>query len=318
MLDRDIRREDLQGVSNRDQVAALFAALGYQTDARLTQSPANLGITADWLVRQITHVERVADQEALLQVYLIELSSVTLAATRGLASALRNRAGNYLLVLTHDYERIDFVLLEKVAPRAEPGQTIAQKQVAVRPRILTVERRNPTKVDLRVLRRLSYTEPDAIAQYEKLKSAFDIAYWSADHFNNRALFADYYLSERLREQAEWKEDPKPVFRRFRELYERAASRWAGKAEAELRSGLFTPALRALGFDLEDVKRTQGDRLESDYRERKTGPSRRSASPTSGDGSWTARMNVAIRPERTKTPALSSSVSWSVATRRSRS
>jgi hypothetical protein len=299
-------------------VAALFAALGYQTDARLTQSPANLGITADWLVRQITHVERVADQEALLQVYLIELSSVTLAATRGLASALRNRAGNYLLVLTHDYERIDFVLLEKVAPRAEPGQTIAQKQVAVRPRILTVERRNPTKVDLRVLRRLSYTEPDAIAQYEKLKSAFDIAYWSADHFNNRALFADYYLSERLREQAEWKEDPKPVFRRFRELYERAASRWAGKAEAELRSGLFTPALRALGFDLEDVKRTQGDRLESDYRERKTGPSRRSASPTSGDGSWTARMNVAIRPERTKTPALSSSVSWSVATRRSRS
>ena len=110
MLDRDIRREDLQGVSNRDQVAALFAALGYQTDARLTQAPANLGITSESLVRQITHLERLADQEGLLQVYLAELSSVTLAATRGLAAALRNRAGNYLLVLTHDYERTEFAL----------------------------------------------------------------------------------------------------------------------------------------------------------------------------------------------------------------
>lgn len=65
-LDREVRREDVQMLSSRDQVAALFAALGYQTDARLTQSAANLGITADWLVRQITHLERLADQEGLL------------------------------------------------------------------------------------------------------------------------------------------------------------------------------------------------------------------------------------------------------------
>ena len=35
-LDRGIRREDIQVLSSRDQVAALFAALGYQTDSRLT------------------------------------------------------------------------------------------------------------------------------------------------------------------------------------------------------------------------------------------------------------------------------------------
>jgi hypothetical protein len=109
-LDREVRREDVQMLSSRDQVAALFAALGYQTDARLTQSPANLGITPDWLIRQITHLERLADQEGLLHVYLVELSSVTLAATRGIASALRNRAGNYLLVLTYDYGRTEFAL----------------------------------------------------------------------------------------------------------------------------------------------------------------------------------------------------------------
>jgi len=264
-LDREIRWEDVQSLSSRDEVAALFAALGYHTDARLTQSPANLGITADWLVRQIAHIERLADQEGLLQVYLIELSSVTLAATRGIASALRNRAGNYLLVLTHDYERIDFVLVEKIAPRAEAGQTIGQKQVSVRPRILTVGRRNPTKVDLRVLRRLSYTEPDPIAQYDKLKSAFDIADWSEAHFNNRALFADYYLRERMPDLPEWAENPVPAFRQFRQLYERSASRWAGKSEFELRTGLLEPALRLLEFDLGIVKSAGDDRPEPDYR-----------------------------------------------------
>ncbi len=265
LLDRDIRREDVQALSGRDQIAAFFATLGYQTDARLDQSPANIGVTADSLVRQIRHLERLADHENLLQVYLVELSSVTLVATRGLASALRNRAGNYLLVLTHDYERIDFVLVEKIAPKAEVGQPFSQRQVSVRPRILTVRRRDPEKVHLRVLRRLSYTEADPIAQYDKLRSAFDIADWSEEHFNNRALFADYYLRERLPEQPEWKEDAKPAFLTLRTLYERAASRWAGKSEKELRSGLLEPALGALGFHVDGVKPAGDDRPEPDYR-----------------------------------------------------
>jgi len=107
VLDKDIRREDVQGLSSADQVAAFFSVLGYRTEARLPQTPANLGITAEPLTRQVTRLERIADHEGLLQVYLFELSSVTVAATRGIASALRNRAGNYLLVLTHDYDRIE-------------------------------------------------------------------------------------------------------------------------------------------------------------------------------------------------------------------
>jgi hypothetical protein len=41
-LDREIRREDVQMLSSRDQVAALFAALGYQTDSRLTPEEVQL------------------------------------------------------------------------------------------------------------------------------------------------------------------------------------------------------------------------------------------------------------------------------------
>jgi hypothetical protein len=57
------------------------------------------------------------------------------------------------------YERLDFVLVERY--RAEMNEIqdavidlapSSQKQVGVRPRVLTVHRRNPGKVALRVLR----------------------------------------------------------------------------------------------------------------------------------------------------------------------
>ena len=270
MLDQDIRREDVQGLSDADQVAAFFSVLGYRTDARLQQTAANLGITAPSLSRQITRIERIAEHEGQLQVYLFELSSVTVTAMRGIASALRNRAGDYLLVLTHDYERIDFVLIEKTAPTPQPGRRIGQRQVSVRARPLTVERRNPSRVALRVLRRLSYTEADPQAQLAKLESAFDVSEWSDEHFNNRALFADYYLRERLPERAEWDEDAKPVYRDLCSLYDRAATRWGDQLEGELRSGLLEPAFRALGFEFQEVKGSDDDRREPDYLLREAG------------------------------------------------
>ena len=119
-----------------------------------------MGITAGSLSRQIKHIERIAvhdDGAEPLDSYLVELASVTVAATQGLALALRNRAGNYPLVLTDDYERLDFVLLQRSLPGA-PASPMTARQVSVRPRILTVNRRSPSQVQLRVLRRFTYTE----------------------------------------------------------------------------------------------------------------------------------------------------------------
>jgi hypothetical protein len=265
VLDREVRRDDVQGLSSRDALAAFFAGLSYATDSRIVQTPANLGITSDSVVRQITHLERLAVHDDWLQVYLVELSSLTLSGIRGIASALRNRAGDYLLVVTADYVRLDFVLLEKIAPKAEPTSSFSQRQISIRPRIVGVDRRNPSKVQLRVLRRLTYTETDALAQWDKLKSAFDTAFWSSEHFNNRALFADYYLSERLPELPEWRDDSKPTFKVLRQLYDRAAARWAQSGEQELRAGLLEPALRALGYELVHGKPARDDSREPDYR-----------------------------------------------------
>ncbi len=179
---------------------------------------------------------------------MFELQSITVAHTRALARAFRNRAGNYLLVLTSDYERLDFVFLERELPAAtRTQQLLSDKQSAIRPRALTVERRNPTPIQLRVLRRLTWTESDPYYQYEKLKAAYDLANWSEDCFNNRALFSDYYLKERLKEFPVWKDDPKPAYLKLREIYQRAASRLAGKDKKQLYRDLLRSVLDVLGF-----------------------------------------------------------------------
>jgi len=153
IIDLELVSHDIQALNNSDALAAFFARLGYDTDIRTSQSPGNLGIVADTTTRPIKRIELIANQENLFQVYLFELTSVTVAHTRLLAKTFRNRSGNFLLVLTSDYERLDFVLLEKYLPAdKQGGLAIAQKQVGVRPRILTVERRKPSRIHLRVLR----------------------------------------------------------------------------------------------------------------------------------------------------------------------
>ena len=261
--DRNISVADVQTLATRDGVAAFFAALGYRTDSRQPQSVSAMGITAGSLSRQIKHIERIAvhdDGAEPLDSYLIELTSVTIAATQGLARALRNRAGNYLMVLTDDYEHLDFVLLQRSLP-GTPTSPMTPRQVSVRPRILTVNRRNPSQVQLRVLRRFTYTESDADAQYDKLLSAYAVAEWSEPLFNNRALFSDYYLNERLPELAEWRERPEDAYHRLRELLPQMRHQ-ANTVEDSVTVQLpVESALEALGF--ETVKAADGD--EPDYR-----------------------------------------------------
>ena len=128
----------MPALSEADALAAFFERLGYNTSVRRIQTPANLGITTDSTLKPIKKIELLADQDGLLQVYLFELRSVTVVHTRAIASAFRLLAGNYLLVLTSDYEPLDFVLLERERPTG-PGSSIGAPQVKIRPRTLTAE-----------------------------------------------------------------------------------------------------------------------------------------------------------------------------------
>ncbi len=203
--DYELSRGDIQDLSNRDALVAFFAKLGYNTNERLVQSTVAMGFGSEVLKSAITHIERLASEDGgLLEVYLVELKSVTIAVTRALAQAFRNLSVLHpLLVLTDDYQRLDFVLVERytasnLQESTIPGLPIS-RQVGVRPRVLTINRLKPGDVELRVLRRFSYTESDSLAQYDKLLSAYEVADWSEPFFNNRALFCDHYLTQRLPE-----------------------------------------------------------------------------------------------------------------------
>ncbi len=117
----------------------MFAALGYDVDTRLTQKPEAMGFP-EALVREVKRIEQIADHEqGALQVYLIEMRHVTVKLTQDLARVFRSRAGLFLLVLTTtDYEQLDFVLLEHMAPTSSQNG-ISTPQSILRPRILSVD-----------------------------------------------------------------------------------------------------------------------------------------------------------------------------------
>lgn len=172
---------DLLDLSGVDPLTAFFNRLGYTPD-RLEQIPENLGITAESTRRPIRRVERIARHGdpllPQLEVYLFELTKVTLTHTRALVRAFRDRVGFFLLVLTSDWERLDFVYVERQVPEAETGASTSLRgpeRVRLRPRILTIDRRNPHRVGLRVLRRLRWTEGDSLAQDQKILSAYSVA-----------------------------------------------------------------------------------------------------------------------------------------------
>lgn len=249
LFDRDLQKKHLLDLTSADAVAQFFAYLGYPVDERISQDPANLDIVAESTLRPIESIELLASFASEFQVYLFEVKSVTVSHRKALVRAFRNRAGNFLLVVTSNYDRIDFVLVESYeAPGAgdEPSP-FRTTQRRVRPRAHTVDRRKPKAVDLRVLRRFTWTEDDGYAQHDKLRAAFDLSTWSEDEFNNRALFSDHYLKTRLRLLDDWKEGPHDVYRELNRLFRNARSRFGQADLDQLRDELLDPVLETLGF-----------------------------------------------------------------------
>lgn len=267
-LDKEIKAAEVQSLNSAEQLAAFFTMLGYNTNARVTQTPEALGIAAEGTIRPIRKIEMISRNGDIrpLHVFLFEVASVTTTHTRELIRAFRDKQGEFLLIITTpDYERIDFVLIERAGLSNVTTMGMSQPRIRIYPHVHTVIRRKPEAIDLRVLRRFTFTESDELAQYDKLRSAFSIAYWSEEYFNNRALFSDYFLTTRLHDFPEWKEDTKPAFVKFRDLYGGAASKWGNKPEDVLRKALFATAFEILGFRAVEGKAADSAAIEPDYR-----------------------------------------------------
>lgn len=103
ILDIELTAFDIHALKGAGAIAAFFARLGYKTDARTLQTPANLDIAADSVIRPSKRMELIGDQEGLFQIYLFELASIAVAHIRASTRVSRKRTRNYLLVLASDY-----------------------------------------------------------------------------------------------------------------------------------------------------------------------------------------------------------------------
>lgn len=255
--DLELTPKDIQALANRDAIARFFANLGYDTRRRGEQKRAAIGLAEDVVAPSITYIERVAREDGgLLEIYLIELSSVTIRATHALAHAVCNARVQFpLLVLTDDYQFLDFVLVQRDAgsTNALAGcSSLASSQVTVKPRVITVNRQHAGKVELCVLRRFSFTENNPAAQYEKLLRAAALTAGSEPYIHNWGLFSDYYLTKRFPENPQWQNKTHAslmtaALQKMRTLFENARFTFANAPASTLQSALIAPTLDILGF-----------------------------------------------------------------------
>ena len=177
-FDLDLQASDLQELAGPEALAAFFGRLGYSTARRTPMPPGQLGITAERLLGATLSIELLAEGDDDFQVYLFELQRITVDHLLALARAFRNRGGSILLVLPgdRDYSTIDFVFLEEVEGRQPPPTLAAPPtQRKRKPWVFTIDRRQPTPIQVRVLRRFTWTESDGFLQADKILGAYAMA-----------------------------------------------------------------------------------------------------------------------------------------------
>jgi hypothetical protein len=245
---RELNVADIQAVSNLSGVQQLLAQLGYDSREPVQHTSAALGIAerVHPLIRQVWRLVQQPGGGLPLEIYWFEVTALTADLRRGVVAAFRNKPINALCILTtRDFDPLDFVLVERSLGHASsPGG-----QVTVSYRLLSVARRQPARVHLRALGRMRNTAADPYAQYERIRDAFRLAEWSEDEFNNRNLFSDYFLKQRLpapRLFPAWDSDVQPAHRELTRICREAGDLHA-LDRAAICARFIAPLLDGLGF-----------------------------------------------------------------------
>ncbi|MCH7687094.1 MAG: Eco57I restriction-modification methylase domain-containing protein, partial [Planctomycetes bacterium] len=154
------------------------------------------------------------------------------------------------------------VFLDKRRKKSKGPTAIERVQVV--PKTISVNRRTPTRLDLRILRRFTWTCQDALDQFDKLRSVFDAAAYTGQYFQNRGLFSDYFLRERLRDDDNWRDNPSEIFSHVRDFMQDAPRRWSEKEKDVVRKELYEPLFKKLGFKPRVNRPSKTDQTQPDY------------------------------------------------------
>ena len=243
--DLDLTTKDLSGLTSADALAAFLSRLGYDTGRRTVLTPSSLGLSGD-TAASIRSIELLSeDEDKFLRVLFVQPKSLTAKVRNDLIRILGRSNEDYLVILAATFDTLEFVLLDKKTK--EKSGPAGGYKVQVVPKIFSVDRRKPSPQDLRTIRQFTWTHQDALDQFDKLRVVFDNAIFTGEFFQNRGLFSDYYLRERLKEDSVWRDNPTSAFQQVRDLFRDAQGRWHDKGRPELVSELLKPVFGHLGF-----------------------------------------------------------------------
>ncbi len=260
--DLNLTPKDLQGLTSADAVAQFLATLGYDTSRRQPLTAEAIGLSGE-AAAPIRDIEVLADDaEGFLRVVFVRLRSLTAKSRNDLARVLGRSNVDYLLILTSDFDTLEFVLLEK--RRRQSRGPVDIQRIQVVPLSFAVGRKEIGARQLRTLRRFTWTGRDGLEQFDKLRSVFEAAAFTEDYFCNRALFADHYLLTRLRDDSAWRDSPNEAFQQVKRLLADARARWLGKAEKVVRDQLYEPLFKLLGFEAQLNKAADDAHPQPDY------------------------------------------------------
>ena len=119
--DVELTTNDIRQLENADEIAHFFAKLRYDVDSRVNISDyAVLGLGSADLRQQIHRIELIGHdpEDGDITIYLLEVRSVTAKLRNDIARRFRDRPESALLVLTKDYEQLEFVMLQKSEERS--------------------------------------------------------------------------------------------------------------------------------------------------------------------------------------------------------
>jgi hypothetical protein len=294
-----VKIKDIQNLHSAETIAQLFARLGYQSDLHAdaqAATPEHIH-TKPELLNQIRDFHQLAHWEdetgSAFYVYLYVVPKITISLTKNIFQDLKKRQADFLVVLADEsYDTIDILYVDRTfistindkkreqahdvqfAFPSENAQDPAALTVSqARMRVRSIDRRKPDAVDCRVLNRfqLSKQRKSIATHCIVLSGAFDIAEWSEQYFNNRALFSDHYLMKILPtlENGEWKEAISAtnagrlnqVHNSLRGQYDDASDTYREKSGPELRKNLLKPVLSELDFAFEEASKlfVEGER-----------------------------------------------------------
>ncbi len=202
------------------------------------------------------------DEDGFLRVIFAQPKSLTAKIRNDLVRALGKSNQDHLLILASDFETLEFVFLDK-RKQDRRGPTGGQR-IQVVPKTISLNRRKPTRLELRTLRRFTWTCQDALDQFDKLRSVFDAAAYTGDYFQNRGLFADHFLRDRLKDDAAWRDNPSAMFAFVRDLLRTGSGPWQGKGKQVAREQLYEPLLGRLGFRAVVNRPCKTDEIRPDY------------------------------------------------------